>query len=767
MEEKMEVRGKIQKIMKSDEGTAFIIARVDPTKNEEISKHLSVYGNFSVMGNGYLMEECKYIFKGKWKKGNFPYGDTFLFDSYEKEIPDDLEGLEAYLRTIKGIGPTTAKRIVDKFQMQTLDIMENNIGALLEVKGITEKKLKVIREHFTRNKDFEELAKFTSKYGISGKKTVAIYEKWGKKALKKINENPYLLCDEIDRISFITSDFIARKMGFPLDHIYRLKAGITHILKNACYNSGHIFLYEQEVAKEFNKFFPNIDMIRFEEVLSVMEKQELIARIDEKDKIYLPRLLKMEDYVARKTVKLCGSGENIEKIKQYIEIIEKENNITYDEKQIEAIMSINSGSSFNIITGGPGTGKSTIIKAILGVLKKDNEDLKVKLAAPTGRAAKRMEEATGHPASTVHRLLESKGGEFLRNKDNPIEADVLIVDESSMLDMELFCNLINAVAENTRLFLVGDVDQLPPVGIGYVFRDLIESEIVPVVKLNKVFRQGEGSIIKVNAKNIREGIPKLTQEKHSFEMYCYKKQDDRADLQKCLAAATQLFKNCYAKQRQKVKTPIYQVQLLSPMRKGILGVNNLNYVIQKIYNPPSIDKKQFIFPTKDKLNPEYIYRVGDKVMQIANDYNRELEFDRYIINEDGENEKVTEEGVFNGDLGIITKIEDNMLYVKFENEGTAKYEKAEVRENLVLAYACTVHKSQGSEYNDVIIINSYTHAFMRQRNLFYTGVTRAKETVMVVGDLQSIAITIKTVNASVRNSKLKERLEIYKNRNAA
>lgn len=744
MEAVMEtVIGKVERIMKSDEKTAFCIARVTPVNEDNVNeKYLSIYGNFSVLGNAYLMEDMEYTFTGEWKKN--AYGYTFHFNNAEKRLPNDVDGLFAYIQTFKGIGPTTAKRIIDKFGLETLDVMENKPERLLEVKGITSNKLEKIMENFSRNKGFEELSKFLKVYGISTKKCVQIYEKFGDGSEKKINENPYILCDEIERISFQTSDKIAREMAFPLDHFYRLKAGILHILKEASSSLGHLFLYEDELSKAFNKLFPSIGLIRFEEVLRVMESQELIKRIDDNDKIYLTRMYKMEDFASKKSIKLCGNSYKIKNLAELISETEKENNIKYANMQIKAMEALNCGSSFYIITGGPGTGKSTIIKGVLKILKKDNPKLKVKLAAPTGRASKRMSEATGYEASTIHRMLEYNPFEkgFSRNSHNPLECDVLIIDECSMIDIELYCSLISAIKQGTRVIMLGDIDQLPPVGIGYIFRDLIESQIIKVVRLNEVFRQGEGSVIKLNAANIREGITKLEQRKGSFELICYKKKEDKSDLLQIQEAIISLFKNSYNKEYAKNKNnAIFQIQILSPMRKGSLGVNNINRLIQNVYNPKS-NQNEFVFWSKDKTE-SFIYREGDKVMQIINDYDK---------------------NVFNGDLGIISSVDikEGTLDVVFENNEVVTYDKSEIRENLVLAYASTVHKSQGSEYNVVIVVCSYAHAFMRQRNLYYTAITRAKETVYTVGDLQSIAISIKTVKASIRNSKVKERLSEYK-----
>ena len=744
-----QIKAKIQKIMQMDEKSAFCIARATPIDSDFDKSYLSMYGNFSVLGTGYLMEDMEYEFSGEWKKNYQGY--TLIFDSYSKIIPSDVDGLTSYIQTIKGIGPTIAKKITNEFGLSTLDVMENEPSKLLKINGISKNKLEVIKENFTRNKGFEELSKFLSHFGISTKRTAKIYEKYGDGAEKKINENPYILSEDIEGISFISSDIIAKKMGFALDHFYRLSAGINYILKESGYIQGHLFLYEQELSKAFKKLFPSIGDVRFEEVLSTLEKQKSIIRIDGGDKIYLPKLFKMEDYVARKTVKLCGTSTLIKDLDILIKQCEEINKIKYDELQIEAIKIINSGSSVNIITGGPGTGKSTIIKAILGVLEKDNPKISIKLAAPTGRAAKRMEEATGHPATTIHRLLETDytGNSFLRNSNNPLVCDALIIDESSMLDMELFCNLINAIGPNTRLFLIGDIDQLPPVGIGYVFRDLIESDIVPVVKLNKIFRQGEGSIIKENSKKIKLGETTLRNQKGSFEFHLCQKKEGQKDIKMLQHQIIELFKSSYEEEKSKnEKKAIYQVQILSPMRKGELGVNKLNSLIQYIHNPKTENTKEIVFWDKDKTN-SVTYRINDKVMQIKNDVERD---------------------VYNGDLGIIESIvgkgEGTIIYVRFENNELVEYEKKEIRENLVLAYVTTVHKSQGSEYSTVIFVLSYVHTVMRQRNLFYTAVTRAKETVHVVGDKESVGYSIRNIVSTIRNSKLKERLEQYKKRAA-
>lgn len=736
------IQGKVDRVFKKDERTGFIIAACTPYEDGEVDDvYLSIYGNFTIYGTGFLMEDVAYSFTGVFKKNNKYDGFTFHFDQYEKILPNDEEGMIHYLMTLKGIGPSIAQRIVKRFGMKSVDVMELEPHRLLEISGITQNKLDIILENFKKNEDFENIIKYLKRFHVSTKKCALIYEEFGAGAEKKIAENPYILCDAIDRISFLTSDMIAAQIGYPNDGFYRLEASITHLLKMAASNKGHLFLHEDELFLGFQKLCTSVDSVRFKEVLEAMESQEKIVRVDGNDKIYLKRLFKKEVYVAYKTKKLVSSSIKIKNLEKVFEEVQKKNKITYAEKQKEAMIALNCGSSFFIITGGPGTGKSTIIKGILDIIQKDNPRTRILMAAPTGRAAKRMEETTGHKASTLHRLLEFNpiDKRFSRNNKNPLDADVIIVDESSMIDLELFGDFVDAVDNNTRLIMVGDIDQLPPVGAGYVFRDLIESGIVPVVQLNKVFRQADGSFIKVNAAAVRDGSTKLSADPNSFVFDAFKRRDDRSDIQAVLSKTLSRFTENYNKLYPifKEKT-IYQVQILSPMRKGLVGVENLNHLVQGIHNPPSDKKKQFTF-SKRTESTDVVYREGDKVMQITNDYDKL---------------------VFNGDLGIIVEVHtiDNVMVVEFENGERVSYDKSEIRDNLVLAYATTVHKSQGSEYNTVLVISSYAHAMMRQRNLFYTAITRAKEKVHVIGDVQSVAISIKTIDQAKRNSRLKELL---------
>lgn len=745
MEKDFKFKCKIKKIMKFIEDSGFVIARVEPIDSTgEYNKYLNMYGNFSIVGTGFLIEEVEYILSGKKVEKN-GYGYSFYFEEYEKSIPNDIEGLEAYLQTFKGIGPSLARNITAEVGLKALEILEHEPEKLLSVKGMSQAKLSKIRQNFIRNEGFERLSRSLLKYGISTSKCIKIYDKFGEGAEKKIHENPYILCNNIERISFLTCDYIARKLDFPMDSYYRLEAAIMHFIKEYCYKKGHLFIEESVLAKQFRKNLPNIGSLRFEEVLDKMEKDGSIVREDDNTTIYLTKIHKMEKFVAIKTMQLCNSSNKHGNLNSIIQEIEKENNIVYDSKQKEGINMINSGSNINIITGGPGTGKSTIIKAMIKAYYKINPQIKINLSAPTGRAAKRIEETTGFSANTLHRRLEYNAFEdrFMRNSKNPLDCDVLFIDESSMISMDLFANLITAITNNTVVFFIGDIDQLPPVGLGYIFKDLIECGLIPVTKLNKVFRQGEGSIIKINAQNINNGISNFEREKGVFEISCFKKDEERRDIVACQKTCLNVFKEKLSEQMKiDPKKAIYQVQVLTPMKKGELGTTKLNSLIQDMYNPLLENNNQLIFYSKDKKE-EFIYRVNDKVMQISNDYDK---------------------AVFNGDMGIIVNVTKESIDVRFENDEIVSYEKQEVRESLVLAYAVTVHKSQGSEYANAIIISSYLHYIMRQRNLLYTAVTRAKQSVNLIGDVKSIQVSIKTVDQAIRNSKVKLRMINIKNK---
>lgn len=737
----MIVKAKIDKIMKADEAAAFTIARAIPIE-KGFSQYLNAYGNFSILGTGYFIENMEYEFEYKqekqWEKNK--YGYTLKYSSYKQIIPDTSIGLTSYLENLKGIGPSLARKIVKHFGPDTLDILEKSPYRLMEVSGVGEKKYKEIKKFFKRDKDLEEVAKLLGTFGISSKKIGVIYGKLGKDSIRIINENPYVLCDAVEGISFNTSDAIARKMGFSKDNFYRLSSGIIHILRLAANSNGHLFLYEEQLYRAFARFFQNIGSLRFEEILSTLEKQGRIKRDDNKDKIYLTSYYEMEEYVAMKICSLnCSNSSQIQNLPLKIKNVEKKNNIVYDDMQKQAISIINSGSAINIITGGPGTGKTTIIKAIIGIQKEENKDSVIMLAAPTGRASKRMSEATNYPAKTIHRLLEYDGfaKRFNKNKSDPLNCDLLIIDESSMIDISLFCSLINAITIGTKVLFVGDVDQLPPVKAGYVFRDMINSNTIPVVKLNKIYRQGEDSIIVSNAQNIKNGEVKIRNKGNYFETYLSL---DIPAIQNTLKKLFFRFLNEENKKNNK-ENSLFQVQILSPMKKGPLGTNNINALIQNAYNPAGKNKKEMIFENKYGKD---IFRTNDKVMQLNNNYEKE---------------------VFNGDIGIITKVGYERIAVTFEDGREVFYDKEEIKENLKLAYACTVHKSQGSEFNKVIMLCCPEFRQMNQRNLFYTGITRAKETVALIGDKKSISSSITTTSSVVRNSKTTERLVYYYNLN--
>lgn len=737
-QELIELKVKIDKIFYS-KNNYFIGTAYSEGVND---KYLTAYGNFSVKGYGILEEALDYLLKGKWQYDSGRGNWVFIYSERSKILPDTRAGIISYLCSsmFNGIGPKLAEKIVDRFGDDTLKIMEIAPERLKEVPGIGEKKYDTIITSYKKDEGFEKISMFLMPYSVSMKKIVKIYEIFGDQAENIIRKDPYVLCEKIDGIGFRTADLIGRKIGYPADSFSRLKAGILYVLSEAAGSEGHLYLPKDELEKRFNKLFGNtISQNRFREVILLMDQNEFIIRENNNEAIYLPHFYKMERYVTNKIKYLNINTGAIPNIDSLIKETEKENNIIYEKYQNKAIKTA-CENNFCVITGGPGTGKSTIIKAIVAINKKHDKNLIIKLAAPTGRASKRMEETTGHDACTIHRLLEYSQfeGGFQRNHDNPLDCDVLVVDEGSMIDIDLFSNLLQAIKKGTKIALVGDIDQLPPVGPGYVLRDLIKSGAVPVVELDVVFRQAEGSIIKGNAKKMKLGNSKFEEVKEQFEIINFSEMADYQE--KMYTAALLKFKQDVDDEKILSKgNPLYNVQVLSPTWKGKLGVSSLNKGIQEMINPAAPDKAEIVFTWKEEST---IYRVGDKVMQTSNNYDKE---------------------VFNGDLGIITKIvkgeKTEFLTVTFENDVEVEYERSEIKEELMLAYASTVHKTQGSEFNRVIYVNSIAHMFALSRNILYTGITRAKIKVTLINNPRALPIAVKTIRSALRYSMLEELLK--------
>lgn len=647
------------------------------------------------------------------------YGEQLEISNISIVVPSTINGIEKYLSSglIPHIGPKTAKKIVDRFGLDTLDIIQYNPERLKEIEGIGDKKLKGIVEAFQEQGELRDIMVFLQQYGITANYGIRIYKKYGKDTINIISKNPYKLSEDIFGIGFKTADRIAQNMGIDKNSPYRVQGGIRYII-NQYASNGHTYVPKEELvssAKELLQVEENLieESIRDLAIKGIVH----ILNADHEVKVYYTPYHVAENNVSKKIVELSQVDlKDLEvDIDKMIKIIEGEEGITFADKQVQAIKeSIRSG--IIVITGGPGTGKTTIIKAIIRIF--EEQGLTVTLAAPTGRAAKRMTETTGIEAKTIHRLLEYSYMEeemvFGKDEDSPLDTDLIIVDEASMIDLLLMNSLLKAIVPGTRLILVGDADQLPSVGAGNVLRDIIDSQIVKVVKLDEIFRQAEESFIVVNAHRINKGERPILNEKDS-DFYFIKESNPLNIVKIILSLCKERLPNHYG------VDPLKDIQVLTPMKKGDVGINALNKYLQDTLNPKSPLKKE-------KVVGDNIFRVGDKVMQIKNNYSLEWQMVKDGIAEKGE-------GVFNGDLGIILDIdeEERIVKVLFDDDKEADYSFNQLDE-LKLSYATTVHKSQGSEFPVVIMPIYWGPPMLLTRNLLYTAVTRAKKLVVLVGE---------------------------------
>ena len=715
-------------------GTVEYVTFYNPDNNYTVAKLKLQAGKIvTIVGNLpplYVGEGMS--LKGEWTQHK-EYGEQFQVAEWENEIPKTLIGIERFLSSglLKGIGTATAQKIVRKFGLESLEIIRNSPEQLLQIPGFSMKKAEKIAESLKEHSEIQRIMVFLQGIGISPGYALKIYQSYGQEAIKIVTENPYRLADEVFGIGFKIADQIAKKIGVSNDSPYRIQAGIRYQL-NENSGEGHVYTLEttliSQVAKELEA---NEIQIAAELENQVIKKELFKEKLpNEEFALYAAPFYYSEVGVVARLRDLMYIGLDTLGIdaESLLDEFEAEHNIKLAAKQREAIFkSLENG--ILVITGGPGTGKTTIVKAILYLFKKAK--CSVKLAAPTGRAAKRLSETTQEEAKTIHRMLGygSEGGQgnrFQFDEDEPLKTDVLIIDEFSMVDLILFYNLLKAIESGTRLIVVGDVDQLPSVGPGSVLRDLIQSEAVPTVRLNVIFRQAEESLIIANAHKINKGeFPLLSKERDFF----FTEVEDPEIIVQILPDLVQTripnFLGC---------DPVEDIQVLTPMRRTITGVENLNLCLQAALNPPAQDKPE--------LKTGFCtFRQGDKVMQIRNDYQKM---------------------VFNGDIGRIREVdaEERGLMVGFpelDGETIVPYE-AEELDQLVLSYAISVHKSQGNEYPVVIMPVTTQHYMMLQRNLLYTAVTRAKKMVVLIGTKKAIAIAIHNNKIEERNSLLKERL---------
>ena len=671
------------------------------------------------------------------------YGEQFKVARFEEKMPEDREAIERYLGSgaIKGIGLALAARIVRRFKEDTFRIIEEEPERLAEVKGISENKAQEIAYQVNEKRDLRQAMIFLQQYGITMNLAVKIYQAYGQEVYTIIRENPYRLADDIEGVGFRTADEIASRVGIKMDSDFRVRSGVLYTLLTAS-TEGHTYLPQEELTARTAKLL-EVEPEQIEkQYMDLAIERKIVMKQGEMTEIYASSFYYMEANTATmlKQLNVPYDVPDIE-IEARIRTIEKQTGMELDEHQVTAVKeAVRNG--LLVITGGPGTGKTTTINTIIRYF--EGEGLDIFLAAPTGRAAKRMSETTGFEARTIHRMLELSGGVegtagFERNENNPLETDVIIVDEMSMVDITIMNSLLKAVVPGTRLILVGDINQLPSVGPGSVLRDIIDSHACNVVKLTKIFRQAATSDIIVNAHKINRGEEVVLDNK-SMDFFFLKRYD--ADV--IINVVLQLVKQ---KLPKFVDATPYDIQVLTPMRKGLLGVERLNGILQKYLNPPMSGKAE-------KEYGDTLFREGDKVMQTRNNYQLEWEIrTKYGLSVD----KGT--GIFNGDMGIVREINDfsETMTIEFDEGRMVEY-PYKLLDELELAYAITIHKSQGSEYPAVVIPLLKGPAMLLNRNLIYTAVTRARKCVTLVGNENTFYEMVQNTSQQKRYSGLKARL---------
>lgn len=673
------------------------------------------------------------------------YGQQFKVTSFEEKAPEDEEAIERYLGSgaIKGIGLAMAARIVRRFKEDTFRIIEEEPERLAEIKGISNRKAIEIASQVNEKRDLRQAMIFLQQYGITMNLAVKVYQAYGQDVYGIIRENPYRLADDIDGVGFRTADEIAARVGIRMDSDFRVRSGILYTLLQAS-GEGHTYLPETELTPRASKLLNvTAEQVEKQYMDLAIERKIILKQMEDQTQIYAASFYYMEANTATMLKRLNVSYDVSDaEIEQQIRGIEKKSGMTLDEHQVTAVKeAVRNG--LLVITGGPGTGKTTTINTIIRYF--ELEGLEIFLAAPTGRAAKRMSETTGFEARTVHRMLELNGGAegsggFERDESNPLEADVIIVDEMSMVDISLMYSLLKAISVGTRLILVGDVNQLPSVGPGSVLRDIIQSHACNVVMLTKIFRQASTSDIIVNAHKINHGEEVILDNK-SMDFFFLKRYD--ADV--IINVVLQLIKQ---KLPKFVDATPYDIQVLTPMRKGLLGVERLNGILQRYMNPPA----------NDKVEKEYgstVFREGDKVMQTKNNYQLAWEIrTKFGLTVD------KGLGIFNGDMGIIRQINDfaEQMIIEFDEGRMVEY-PYKLLDELELAYAITIHKSQGSEYPAVVIPLLGGPMMLMNRNLLYTAVTRARKCVTLVGNEVTFRQMIQNTSQQKRYSGLCDRLK--------
>ncbi len=708
-----ELQGQIERITFRNEENHYTIAKLRVQGRREL---ITVVGNLVSVSAGEILR-----LSGSWER-HPKYGEQFKVESYESVVPATVKGIERYLGSglIKGIGPVMARRLVERFGDATLDVIERNIERLHEVEGIGRKRVEMITTAWAEQKEVRNVMLFLQGHEVSSSHAARIYRQYGRDSIGVVKENPYRLAEDIFGIGFLTADRIAVKLGVPKDSLLRAEAGVMHVLQKLA-DEGHVY-YPSEPLLEECRAILDIDPGIIKTAMEKIEAGEKI--VVEDDSVYLAGHYAAETGIAERLRAISSTpkdpaGYDSEKA---IDWVQGELQIALADKQRSAVRAAIEKKVL-VITGGPGTGKTTIIKAIIRICASMGQ--RVLLAAPTGRAAKRMSEAAGYEAKTIHRLLEfsPKTAAFKRNEESPLEADVVVIDETSMVDTLLMHHLLRAVPRNAVFVLVGDVDQLPSVGAGNVLRDIIDSGVIPTVRLNEIFRQSQESLIIVNAHRINSGeFPALTSNRDTPRDFYF------IDVEEPEEACGKILELCGEKIPEKFGFDrVNDIQVLAPMHRGVAGASNLNAELQNHLNRSS----------DELVRGGRILRSGDKVMQIRNNYDKD---------------------VYNGDIGRIVSIdrEGQRLIVDYDGR-PVEYDFVELDE-IVLAYAISVHKSQGSEYPAVVMPILTQHYMMLQRNLLYTAVTRGKKLVVLIGTKKALAIAIRNNKPGLRYTKLKERL---------
>lgn len=719
----MVIKGEIEDIIFRNNENLYTVILLDVN-----GEPITAVGKFPQVAVGELVELTGSFTTNK-------YGEQFSVHNIKIVPPNTVEGIIKYLSSglIKGVGEITATNIVAGFGEKTLEVIEFAPHKLLEIRGISQRKLEDIISSFREVRDMQNAVMLMQSHNITTNMAMKIYKVYQNKTERLLKENPYKLVEDVEGIGFYTADKIAQKMGVDKDSVFRVRAGILHLLKENSDRSGNTYILLDRLVSSLDELLQMPISEKVTDILAQMVLEGLVKQFKnaaEQECVMLVKLYNIEKLIAA-TINLFSLNELPQyNVEEEISLYQKLNKIKLHATQIEAL-SASVNNSVSVITGGPGTGKTTIVKCLMYLF--GNMGKKVKLVAPTGRAAKRLSESTGAEASTIHRALEVDFNSFNRfnfNVNNKLTCDVIIIDEVSMVDVQLFFYLIRALRNGTQIVLVGDKDQLPSVGAGNLLGDIVSSEVVPVVSLTHIYRQDDDSLIITNAHAINNGkMPEINNKSKDF-FFDYKE------------SAEEMLKS--VKNMQLTRIPQFlnidnsRIQVLSAMKNGTCGVDNLNRVLQESINPPSLSKPELV-------SDKYIYRVNDRVMQITNNYEREWRKDGYVGS-----------GVFNGDIGKITDInrQTGEVYVEFEDGRRAMYARPDLAE-LMLSYAITIHKSQGSEFDVVIIPLVNGAPMLLSRNLLYTAVTRAKSMVVIVG-------TTKTMKMMIRNNKTQERYTMLK-----